>query len=93
MLNRRPEPPGAGGTALVLIDIDAVKAINDNHGHPVGGDVLVHRATTLRTRVRAEDAVLSRLGGDELAVLMPGAGGTPPCSAPRNCWTPSCPRR
>jgi diguanylate cyclase (GGDEF)-like protein len=61
-----------GGTALVLIDVDSFKSINDNHGHPVGDDVLVHLATVLRSRVRAEDAVMSRLGGDELAVLMPG---------------------
>jgi diguanylate cyclase (GGDEF)-like protein len=61
-----------GGTALVLIDVDFFKSINDNHGHPVGDDVLVHLAAVLRGGVRAEDAVLSRLGGDELAVLMPG---------------------
>jgi diguanylate cyclase (GGDEF)-like protein len=67
----RPVP---GGTALVLIDVDSVEAINDSHGHPVGDDVLVHLAIVLRSRVRAEDAVLSRLGGDELAVLMPGCG-------------------
>lgn len=61
-----------GGTALVLIDVDSFKSINDTYGHPVGDDVLVHLAAVLRSRVRAEDAVLSRLGGDELAVLMPG---------------------
>ena len=61
-----------GGTALVLIDVDSFKSINDTHGHPVGDDVLVHLATVLSSRVRAEDAVLSRLGGDELAILMPG---------------------
>lgn len=61
-----------GGTALVLIDVDAFKTINDSHGHPVGDDVLVHLAGVLRENVRAEDAVLSRLGGDELAILMPG---------------------
>ncbi|SOD97548.1 diguanylate cyclase (GGDEF) domain-containing protein [Blastococcus haudaquaticus] len=65
-----------GGTALVLIDVDSFKSINDTHGHPVGDDVLVHLATVLRGRVRAEDAVLSRLGGDELAVLMPGCDRT-----------------
>jgi diguanylate cyclase (GGDEF)-like protein len=65
----RPVP---GGTALVLIDVDSFKWINDTHGHPVGDDVLVHLAGVLRGRIRAEDAVLSRLGGDELAVLMPG---------------------
>jgi diguanylate cyclase (GGDEF)-like protein len=61
-----------GGTALVLIDVDSFKTINDSHGHPVGDDVLVHLSTVLRGQVRAEDAVLSRLGGDELAVLLPG---------------------
>lgn len=66
----------AEGTALVLIDVDSFKSINDNHGHPVGDDVLVHLAGVLRGRVRADDAVLSRLGGDELAVLMPGCART-----------------
>ncbi len=64
--------PVPDGTALVLIDVDPFKSINDNHGHPVGDDVLVHLAAVLRDNVRADDAVLSRLGGDELAVLLPG---------------------
>jgi diguanylate cyclase (GGDEF)-like protein len=64
-------PAGALGTSLVLVDIDCFKAINDQHGHPVGDDALVHVAGVLRTVVRAGDAVLSRMGGDELAVLLP----------------------
>ncbi|MGY1837594.1 diguanylate cyclase [Blastococcus sp. SYSU DS0510] len=64
----RPVP---GGTALVLIDVDSFKAINDTYGHPVGDDVLVHLAGVLRSRIRSDDAVLSRLGGDELAMLLP----------------------
>jgi diguanylate cyclase (GGDEF)-like protein len=64
------------GTALVLIDVDRFKTINDSHGHPVGDDVLVHLADVLREQVRVEDAVLSRLGGDELAVLLPGCTAT-----------------
>lgn len=64
----RPVP---AGTALVLIDVDAFKSINDSYGHPVGDAALVHLAGVLRDQVRAEDAVLSRLGGDELAVLLP----------------------
>jgi diguanylate cyclase (GGDEF)-like protein len=63
--------PVRAGTALVLIDVDAFKTINDSHGHPVGDAALVHLAGVLREQVRAEDAVLSRLGGDELAVLLP----------------------
>ncbi|MFW3171260.1 GGDEF domain-containing protein [Geodermatophilus sp. CPCC 206100] len=62
------------GTALVLIDVDSFKTINDSHGHPVGDEVLVHLARILRDQVRGDDAVLSRLGGDELAVLLPGCG-------------------
>jgi diguanylate cyclase (GGDEF)-like protein len=75
-LERALSRPVPGGTALVLIDVDSFKSINDTHGHPVGDDVLVHLATVLAGRVRAEDAVLSRLGGDELAVLMPGCDRT-----------------
>jgi diguanylate cyclase (GGDEF)-like protein len=60
------------GTALVLIDVDSFKTINDSYGHPVGDRALVHLARILREQVRADDAVLSRLGGDELAVLLPG---------------------
>jgi diguanylate cyclase (GGDEF)-like protein len=59
------------GTALVLVDVDSFKSINDEHGHPVGDDALAHLAGVLRTVVRAGDAVLSRMGGDELAVLLP----------------------
>jgi diguanylate cyclase (GGDEF)-like protein len=58
------------GTALVLVDVDSFKAINDQHGHPVGDDALAHLAGVLRTVVRASDAVVSRMGGDELAVLL-----------------------
>ena len=58
------EPTGALGTALVLVDIDAFRSINDQLGHPIGDDALVHLAGLLRS-------VLSRMGGDELAVLLP----------------------
>jgi diguanylate cyclase (GGDEF)-like protein len=62
----------APGTALVLVDVDAFKSINDVHGHPAGEEVPVHLAAVLTEQVRADDAVLSRLGGDEPAVLLPG---------------------
>jgi diguanylate cyclase (GGDEF)-like protein len=68
-LDRAPHPEG---TALVLLDVDSFKQINDRHGHPVGDDALVHLAGLVRRNVRVGDAVLSRLGGDELAVLLPG---------------------
>jgi diguanylate cyclase (GGDEF)-like protein len=64
--------PTGDGTALVLLDIDSFKQINDAHGHPVGDDALVHLSGLVRRHVRAGDAVVGRLGGDELALLLPG---------------------
>ncbi|MGY1661098.1 GGDEF domain-containing protein [Geodermatophilus sp. SYSU D00705] len=60
------------GSALVLVDVDSFKQVNDVHGHPVGDDALVHLAGILSRQVRSGDAVVSRLGGDELAVLLRG---------------------
>jgi diguanylate cyclase (GGDEF)-like protein len=60
----------AHGTALVLVDVDLFKTINDRHGHPVGDDALRHLGEVLRLAVRGTDAVVGRLGGDELAVLL-----------------------
>jgi diguanylate cyclase (GGDEF)-like protein len=59
------------GTALVLVDIDRFKTINDTWGHPAGDQVLVQLAHVLTAAARRDD-VVCRLGGDELAVLMPG---------------------
>lgn len=56
--------------ALVVLDVDHFKAINDAHGHPAGDLVLRAIADTCRDTVRARD-ILGRLGGEEFAVLMP----------------------
>ena len=58
------------GTALVLVDVDAFKTINDLHGHPAGDAALRHLAEVLTRTVRCSDSVAGRLGGDELAVLL-----------------------
>ncbi len=55
--------------ALVLVDLDHFKAVNDREGHEAGDRVLSFVAATLATRVREEDAV-GRLGGDEFAVIL-----------------------
>jgi diguanylate cyclase (GGDEF)-like protein len=60
------------GSALMVMDVDNFKSINDGHGHPVGDDSLVHLARVISGSVRTGDAVIGRLGGDEIAVLLPG---------------------
>jgi diguanylate cyclase (GGDEF)-like protein len=62
---------GAHPTSLLLLDLDAFKAINDRHGHTVGDEVLRSAATAIRHAARAEDTV-ARLGGDEFVVLARG---------------------
>jgi diguanylate cyclase (GGDEF)-like protein len=62
-----------GGAALVLFDFDAFKAINDDHGHPVGDAVLCSVATACQHVVRDGDC-LARIGGDEFALIAHGAG-------------------
>jgi diguanylate cyclase (GGDEF)-like protein/PAS domain S-box-containing protein len=58
--------------AVMVVDLDAFKAINDVHGHKVGDEALKAVATALTRRLRETD-VVARLGGDEFAVLLPHA--------------------
>lgn len=61
----------AGSTlALVLVDVDHFKAVNDTHGHEAGDAVLVAVARALQRDRRALD-VVARLGGEELVLLLP----------------------
>ncbi|GLW35666.1 GGDEF domain-containing protein [Actinoplanes regularis] len=60
-----------GPLALLYLDLDGFKAVNDQHGHAVGDALLVEVGHVLRAETRTGDLV-ARLGGDEFAVLMPG---------------------
>ncbi|WP_371708795.1 EAL domain-containing protein [Labrenzia sp. PHM005] len=57
--------------ALLLLDLDRFKEINDTHGHPVGDTVIKQTAERLKSITRGGDTV-ARLGGDEFAVILKG---------------------
>jgi len=59
-----------GQGAVMIIDIDGLKAVNDSLGHHAGDNLIRHIAAIMRERVRATD-IIARLSGDEFAVLMP----------------------
>jgi diguanylate cyclase (GGDEF)-like protein len=62
--------------AVLLMDLDGFKAINDSHGHGAGDVVLIHVAHQIAA-LAGPGAIAARLGGDEFAMLVEGSGASP----------------
>ena len=64
---------GACAVALMMVDIDHFKRVNDLHGHAAGDELLKRTARMIRETVRDDAGVVGRIGGEEFAVVIVGA--------------------
>ena len=71
VIDRATEALAHGNLALIVLDIDHFKRLNDDFGHPVGDTVICEITACLNDSVGTEGAI-GRLGGEEFAVLLPG---------------------
>ena len=65
---------GRSSAALMVLDADHFKRVNDEHGHPAGDEALRQLVARVRGQIRAGD-VLGRLGGEEFGLVLPDIGG------------------
>ncbi len=71
--------------ALVLLDLDGLKLINDEYGHRVGDEVLAGLGRVIATHIRGND-VPARLGGDEFGIVMPSTDKRGAFALARRLW-------
>ena len=87
-------PVGEQPLALLLLDFDGFKHINDSLGHSAGDELLCRAAERIRGAMRPGDFV-ARLGGDEFTMILPEVGDGrargpgPPTASSRRCAIPS----
>ena len=67
----QPATPAAPGLAVIVIDLDYFKLVNDTLGHPAG-DFLLETVAQRLQRAMPENAFIARIGGDEFAAVLPG---------------------
>ena len=69
---------------VIIMDVDAFKAINDDYGHEAGDRGLQQVSATLKTNLRESD-LIARVGGDEFAALLPRTDTEQSRQVSRNC--------
>lgn len=71
--------------AILLMDLDGLKTLNDEHGHQVGDVILANLGKAIARHTRTQD-VAARLGGDEFGVVMPGTDKRGAFALARRLW-------
>ena len=82
--NLRLARAGGRRQALLMLDLDRFKVVNDSLGHHAGDQLLIEVGARLRANLHSDD-VLARLGGDEFAILLDDAGHEEAVNAAAKC--------